>query len=43
MGTDNLTVRNIKIALVDVERNLLGVHGGVPGGVGAIVIIKPSR
>jgi large subunit ribosomal protein L3 len=43
MGTDNLTVRNIKIALVDVERNLLGVHGGVPGGVGAIVVIKPSR
>ncbi len=43
MGTDNLTVRNLKVALVDAERNLLGVHGGVPGGVGAIVVIKPSR
>ena len=33
---------NIKFAYVDVERNLLGVAGSVPGGSGTVVVIKPS-
>jgi large subunit ribosomal protein L3 len=43
MGQDRVTSQNIKVALVDAERNLLGVSGSVPGGDGAIVYIKPSR
>jgi large subunit ribosomal protein L3 len=43
MGRDRITTANIKVALVDAERNLLGVCGSVPGATGAIVYIKPSR
>jgi large subunit ribosomal protein L3 len=43
MGQDRVTAQNIKVALVDAERNLLGVSGSVPGGDGSIVYIKPSR
>ncbi|HRE25995.1 MAG TPA: 50S ribosomal protein L3, partial [Anaerolineales bacterium] len=42
MGQDRITSVNIKVAYVDVERNLLGVAGSVPGGAGTVVVIKPS-
>ena len=31
------------VVLVDPERNLLGVHGAVPGGKGGLVVIKEAR
>lgn len=40
MGTERITVKNIKIALVDVENNLLAVVGAVPGPIGGLVEIK---
>jgi large subunit ribosomal protein L3 len=40
MGSDRVTSQNIKVVLVDGERNLLGVCGSVPGGKGTIVIIR---
>jgi large subunit ribosomal protein L3 len=43
MGVDRVTTQNIKIVLVDAERNLLGLHGAVPGAKGALVIIKDAR
>jgi large subunit ribosomal protein L3 len=43
MGMERVTSQNIQVALVDVERNLIGVRGSVPGATGAIVYIKPSR
>lgn len=43
MGVERVTSQNIKVALVDAERNLLGVCGSVPGGTGALVYIKPAR
>lgn len=43
MGTDRVTTQNIKVVLVDAERNLLGLHGAVPGPKGAVVIIKEAR
>jgi len=43
MGVERITSQNIKVALVDAERNLLGVCGSVPGGTGALVYIKPAR
>lgn len=43
MGDDRVTVQNLKIVLVDAERNLLGVHGAVPGPKGGLVVIKEAR
>jgi large subunit ribosomal protein L3 len=43
MGSERVTAQNIAVALVDAERNLLGVKGSVPGANGSIVMIKPSR
>lgn len=43
MGDDRVTVQNLKVVLVDAERNLLGVRGAVPGGKGSLVLIKAVR
>jgi len=43
MGSARTTVGNLRIGLVDGERNLLGVCGSVPGPRGAIIIIKEAR
>jgi large subunit ribosomal protein L3 len=43
MGNERVTVQALKIVLVDAERNLLGVHGAVPGGKGGLVVIKEAR
>jgi large subunit ribosomal protein L3 len=43
MGTDQITAQNLKIVMVDAERNLIGVHGAVPGGKGSLVVLKETR
>ena len=43
MGMDRVTVQNLKVELVDTERNLLGVRGAVPGPKGGVVVIKGAR
>jgi large subunit ribosomal protein L3 len=43
MGDDRVTVQNLKVVLVDAERNLLGVRGAVPGARGGLLIIKGAR
>ncbi len=43
MGNDRVTSQNLMIALVDAERNLLGVRGAVPGPRGGLVMIKEAR
>ena len=43
MGDDRVTVQNLKVVLVDAERNLLGVRGAVPGARGGLVLIKAAR
>ncbi|NWF63653.1 MAG: 50S ribosomal protein L3 [Chloroflexi bacterium] len=43
MGSDRVTAQNIKVVMVDPERNLLAIHGAVPGGKGSLVMIKESR
>ena len=43
MGDERVTVQNLKIVLVDSERNLLGVRGAVPGAKGGVVMIKAVR
>ena len=43
MGSDRVTAQNLKIVLVDAERNLLGLHGAIPGPKGGLVLIKEAR
>lgn len=43
MGVDRVTAQNIKVVMVDVERNLLAINGAVPGGKGSLVMIKEAR
>lgn len=43
MGMDRVTVQALKIVMVDVERNLLGIKGAVPGSKGGLVLIKEAR
>jgi large subunit ribosomal protein L3 len=43
MGNERVTSANLKVALVDAERNLIGVRGSVPGGKQGLVIIKEAR
>jgi large subunit ribosomal protein L3 len=43
MGHERVTAQNLKVVLVDEERNLLGVRGAVPGPKGGLVMIKSAR
>jgi large subunit ribosomal protein L3 len=43
MGNERVTSSNVRVALVDPERNLLAVDGSVPGPKGGMVVIKPAR
>lgn len=40
MGHEQVTVKNLKIALVDLEHNVIGVTGAVPGPRKSIVVLK---
>jgi len=43
MGSVRVTSQNLRVELVDPERNLLGVNGSVPGPKGAVVVVKQAR
>ncbi len=43
MGDERVTTQNLKIVLVDPERNLLGICGAIPGPKGGMVIINGAR
>ena len=40
MGNERVTVKNLKLVLVDAEQNLLLVKGAVPGGKNGLVAIR---
>jgi large subunit ribosomal protein L3 len=42
MGADRVTVHNLLVVQVDPERNLLLVHGAIPGANGDLLIIKKA-
>lgn len=42
MGSDQVTVQNLKIVETDANRNLILVRGSLPGGVNGIVLIKKA-
>ena len=41
-GNVNTTVQNLKVALVDAERNLIAVRGAIPGPRGSLVVVHES-
>ena len=43
MGDEQVTAQNVKVVLVDVEKNLIGICGAVPGPRGGLVVIKEAR
>jgi len=43
MGSDRVTVKNLKVVRIDKDKNLLMVRGAVPGAVGAAVVLHKSR
>jgi large subunit ribosomal protein L3 len=43
MGSERVTVKNLRVVRVDEEKNLLLVRGAVPGAVGSNVIVRKSR
>jgi large subunit ribosomal protein L3 len=42
MGAQTRTAENLKVVQVDAERNLLLIHGSVPGTEGGRVVVRPS-
>lgn len=42
MGDERVTVQNLQVVRVDVERNLLLVRGAVPGAPGGDLIVRPA-
>jgi large subunit ribosomal protein L3 len=43
MGAARVTAQNLRVELVDAERNLLAVRGSVPGARGNVVLIREAR
>jgi large subunit ribosomal protein L3 len=43
MGDERVTAQNLKVVLLDGERNLIGVRGSVPGPKGGLVLVKEAR
>jgi large subunit ribosomal protein L3 len=43
MGSVKVTSQNIRVELVDMERNMIGVRGSVPGPRGGLVMVKEAR
>jgi large subunit ribosomal protein L3 len=42
MGDVRVTIKNLTVARVDAENNLLMIRGAVPGANGSVVIVKKS-
>jgi len=42
LGNSRVTVRNMRVARIDQENNLLFVHGAVPGPPGGYVVVEKS-
>ncbi len=43
MGNKRVTVQNLEVVMVDPERDLMAVKGGVPGPRNGLLIIKEAR
>lgn len=43
MGSDRVTVQNLKIVAVDKENNLVVVQGAIPGSVDSIIYVRSAK
>ena len=43
MGGVRVTAQDLRVELVDADRNLLAVRGSVPGARGGLLVIKRAR
>jgi len=43
MGDERVTVKNLKVAFVDTENNIIGVTGAVPGPRKGIILVKEAK
>jgi large subunit ribosomal protein L3 len=43
MGNVRKTIKNLRVAAVDAENNLLMIRGAVPGPNGSYVLIKKAQ
>jgi large subunit ribosomal protein L3 len=43
MGNERVTVQNLKVVLVDADKNLIAVQGSIPGGKNGLVIVREAR
>ncbi len=43
MGYEQVTVKNLKVALIDTDLKVIGVYGAVPGPKKSIVVIKEAK
>lgn len=43
MGNEKVTVKNLSVALIDTEHNVIGLVGAVPGPRKGIVILKGAK
>jgi large subunit ribosomal protein L3 len=43
MGHTQVTVKNLIVALVDLEKNIIGVYGAVPGPRKGLILIKGTK
>lgn len=43
MGDERVTVKNLKVAFIDTEHNVIGVAGAVPGPRKGIILIKEAK
>ena len=39
-GNKNISIQNLKVTRIDVEKNLLMIEGGMPGAKGGLVLIR---
>lgn len=42
-GNERMTLRNLKVARIDADKNLILVRGGIPGPAGAYVIVRETN
>jgi large subunit ribosomal protein L3 len=43
MGNEKVTAQGLRVVMVDPERNLLAVRGGVPGSKDGLLVIREAR
>ena len=42
MGDEQVTVQNLKIVKIDLEKNVVLIEGAVPGGDNSLIIVRQS-